>query len=786
MRAMETSTFAQLLRRYRMAAGLTQEELAQRARLSKRGIADLERGRRQAPRKETFALLVEALGLTEDERAHLQAASRRRTAPPARSPNNLPAPLTPLLGRERDEAAAAHLLRREDVRLLTLIGAPGIGKTRLALQVATALGDSFADGVFLVALAPIRDQGLVLATIAQAMGLPEGGGQSTAEHLRAFLGTRQALLVLDNFEQVVVAGIQIADLLGACPRVKALVTSRIPLHVRGEHELAVPPLALPDPQRLPSAEELAQYAAVALFVQRARAVRPTFVITPDNAATVTAICRRLDGLPLAIELAAAWIKVLSPEALLARLERSLAWLTAGARDLPERQQTLRGAIQWSHDLLDPGEQALFRRLAVFAGGWTLAAAQAVCAHGGIPEEQVVRTLASLVDKSLVQHHEEADHEPRLILLETLREYGLEQLTASGEAEALHRRHADYYVAQAEAAATKLLGSEQMPAAAWLLTEMGNLRAALQWARERGETAIGLRAAVALWRIWYSSGPLTEGRRWLEDLLALDASAGERSAAPTTRAHALLAAASIARVQGDFGSATAHATASLELHRRVGDVSGAADSLNQLALVALDQGDASHAMTLLEECVALHRQVGDTWGAALALTNLGSLVLSLGDRSRARTLQEESLEQFQRSGERIGVALALKNLGDVAREQADYSEAEGHYRESVMRYWAIGRDAGLASINTLGVCWCLEGLANVAHTQGQPARAARFFAVAAALRDAAGTPVEPGARAAYERDMAAVRLALGDAVFAAAWAAGRATPLEQIIAELEAQ
>jgi predicted ATPase/DNA-binding XRE family transcriptional regulator len=786
MPATQAMTFAQLLRHFRIAAGLTQEQLADRAHLSKRGIADLERGQRQAPRKETVALLAEALGLSADERDRFEAVIHRHRTPLPHHFHTLPAPLTPLIGREREEAAAVHLLRRADVRLLTLVGAPGIGKTRLALQIGPALEDQFADGEFLIALAPLRDPALVLTAIAQAVGLREGGGQPVAEHLQAYLRTRQALLILDNFEQVVAAGSQIVDLLSACPRVKALVTSRIPLHVRGEHELSVPPLALPDPHRLPPAEELSQFAAVGLFVQRARAVRPTFAVAPTNVATVVAICRRLDGLPLAIELAAAWTKVVSAEALLVRLDHSLAWLTAGASDLPERQQTLRGAIQWSHDLLDAGEQALFPRLAVFAGGWALEAAEAVCVQERIPEHQVARTLASLVDKSLVQYVEASGHEPRFALLETLREFGLERLTASGEAESWRRRHAEYYTTQAELAATRLLGPEQMPAAAWLLAEMDNLRAALRWAQEHGETAIGLRAAVALWRIWYSSGPLTEGRTWLEGLLALDASAGEHSAAPVTRAQALLAAASLARVQGDFGSATARATDSLDLYRRLGDLSGAADALNQLAAVVQDQGDAARAIALLEECLSLRRNVGDAWGAGMALTNLGAAVLSLGDSSRARALQEESLAEFHRSGERIGVALALKNLGDVAREQGAYAQAEAHYRESLIRYWAIGRDAGLLSINTLGVCWCLEGLANVARTQGHPADAARLFAIAAALRDAAGTPVEPSSRATYEREVAAVRVALGEAAFATAWAVGRSTSLEQAIAELEAE
>ncbi|MDQ5851887.1 MAG: adenylate/guanylate cyclase domain-containing protein, partial [Chloroflexota bacterium] len=491
-------------------------------------------------------------------------------------PNNLPAQPTPFIGREREVAAVRQRLLHPDIRLITLTGPGGIGKTRLGLRVAAQVLNDFPDGVYFVALAPISDPMLVSVTVAQTLGVKETSGESLLDSLKAYLREKQLLLLLDNFEQVVVAAPLITELLAAAPGLKVLVTSRASLHLQGEREFPVPPLALPDPKHLPTLDTLSQYEAVELFIQRAQAVNPDFQVTNTTAPAVAEICVRLDGLPLAIELAAARSKLLSPQALLQRLQHRLQVLTGGARDLPARQQTLRSTIDWSFSLLEAGEQTLFARLGVFVGGFSVEAAETVCHESGIGDQwsgvrgqesgdegrsaspsqiptpdsrlpiPVLDGLQSLLDKSLLHQVPGASGEPRFRMLEIIREYALERLAARGEVEATERTHATYYLTLAEAAAPELQGSRQGAWLEQLEMEHDNLRAALRWSLNRGEVEVGLRLGAALWRLWHMRGYVSEGREWLEKLLPLS----EHSrVSPSVRAQALNAAGVLAQQQG---------------------------------------------------------------------------------------------------------------------------------------------------------------------------------------------------------------------------------------------
>lgn len=490
---------------------------------------------------------------------------------------NLPTPSTPLVGRDAERAAVAARLRHADVRLLTLTGAGGVGKTRLALAVAGDLLERFEDGVFFLDLSPTADPDLVPSMIARVLEVGEAGRRPLIERLVEHLGERSLLLVLDNAEQVLGAAPLVAGLLAACPRLKVLVTSRAALRLSGEHEHPVPPLQLPDPTDPPDPESLARCEAVALFVQRARAARPEFEITPANAPSVAELCARLDGLPLAIELAAARVKVLSPPALLARLGRRLCLLTGGARDLPARQQALRNTMDWCYDLLAPAEQVLFARLAVFVGGCTLEAAEAVAGAGDEAAPDVLDGLALLVDQSLLRQVEGPDGEPRFTMLETVREYAAERLEAGGDADVWRRRHADYYLALAEQAAPELVGPRQ---GAWLdrlEREHDNLRAALSWALERDEQTLGLRLVAALGHFWRVRGHLNEGQGWFERLLSRWPDAPAHA-----RAEALSAAGNLAHARDDYGRAAYH-EASRSLRRALEDARGAAQSLHTVGV-----------------------------------------------------------------------------------------------------------------------------------------------------------------------------------------------------------
>jgi predicted ATPase/class 3 adenylate cyclase/DNA-binding CsgD family transcriptional regulator/uncharacterized protein HemY len=620
------------------------------------------------------------------------------------SPNNLPLQPTPFIGREKEVAAVVALLRREEVRLVTLTGPGGTGKTRLGLQVAAELSTWFADGVFFVSLAPLSDPELVISAVAQALEMKEIGDQPLSELLQSFLREKHLLLVIDNFEHVARAAIRLADLLTTCAKIKVLVTSREALHLRAEQEYAVPALTLPDTKHLPNLVTLTQYEAVALFISRAQAVKPDFAVTNANAPAVAEICVRLDGLPLAIELAAARAKFFTPQALLMRLEQGFSVLSGGARDLPARQQTLRGAMAWSYDLLTPEEQALFRRLSVFVDGCTCEAAEVVCRAAGEPAGDILDGLLSLVDKSLLRQQESTEGEPRFWMLQLLREFGLEALAKAGESEGTHRAHAEYFLALAEQAEPELRGPDQAAWLAQLEDEHDNLRAALGWMREQHEWEWGLRLAAALQRFWETHGDYGEGRQWLETLLAkgpLEATA--------VRAKALGAAGHLAIWQGDYRQARFLLEESLSLFRKLGDKASIALALDGQGSLAFRQGDYRRARALLEESLMLQREMGNTGDIAWVLFQLGQLALANGDYGQARDLFEECLSQSRELDDKVGITWGLDGLGSLALSQGNLSQARTLLEECLSVSHELGnKDTSSFTLSALGKIALLQG------------------------------------------------------------------------------
>jgi predicted ATPase/DNA-binding CsgD family transcriptional regulator len=747
------------------------------------------------------------------------ASNETKNNPVLIAQGNLPVQITPFIGREEVKSAVIRLLSREDVRLLTLTGPPGIGKTRLSLEVAAGLSQQFEDGVWFVGLAPITDPALVASAIAQVLGLKQSGGRSNLDILADHLQSKQMLLVLDNFEQVIEAAPIVTELLGTAPRLKILVTSREGLRVRGEQEFAVPPLSLPNLERLPSADKVLEYEAVQLFAQRAASASIDFKVTDENALVIAAICWRLDGLPLAIELAAARSKLFPPQALFERLGQRLTLLTGGARDLPPRQRTLRSAIEWSYHLLDENERKLFRRIGVFLGGCTWEAVEGVCNADGSIGVGTLETVAALVDKSLVHQTEDEGREPRLMMLETIKEYALEQLEESGEAEEIRQRYALYYLDLAERAMPLFNGAEGPQWLSRIEEEHDNMRAALQWAKREAEdaggglgTELGLRLAIPLGRFWYIRGHLNEGRNWISEMLALPGVDGHKKLQVIAleqigriayalsdyraaraffedglaickeigdrwwMAFSLEGLAEVATEEGDYVTAPPLFEESLAILREFGDTLHVAGILMNLGYVGLRTGDYGAALEPLEESLMLYQQVGNARGAGFALTGLGETALRLGDYERAITNFEESLEIRRGLGDKWGIAISLASLGWVALLQWDHARAVELLINSVNVRNEIG-DIG-------GIAWCFEKLADIAVEQVEPERAVKLLGSAKALRDGIGSVIDPGDEPEHERTLSNLRAALGGDAFAQAWSEGQGMGIGEITRYVE--
>jgi predicted ATPase/DNA-binding CsgD family transcriptional regulator len=700
-----------------------------------------------------------------------------------------PIPPTPFVGREGEIATVGALLRRADVRLLTLAGTGGVGKTRLALRVAEAGASDHADGAAFVSLAAVREASLVAAAVADALGLDAAGEEPLADQLADAVRERDLLLVLDNFEHVVAAAPLLAGLLSNCPRLKLLVTSRSVLRLSGERVFTVPPLGLPEAidemARPPTLADVASVEAVRLFVDRAQAARGDFALTEANAPAVAEVCTRLDGLPLAIELAAARVAVLPPAALLARMERRLPLLTSGARDAPTRQQTMRAAIAWSHDPLTAAEQALFRRLSVFAGGFALDAAEAVV--GGRDDSfllspcpparlsiSVLDGIAALIEHSLIRRAPGVVGEARYAMLETIREFGAEQLAASGEAAAISDAHAAWFVALAERAEPGLIGPEQGAWVERLQVDLGNLRAALVWLRERGDVGAALRLAGAIGWYWSSPGHFHEGRDLFDALLAMPGTDDH----PAALAKALASAGDIADWLGDAARAEAFYERAMGLYRAFGDDRRLASMSRGLGSIALDLGDFARANVLLEDALALARACGEDWEAAAAANLLGGVAFALGDAETAIERHEEALAGWLALDDPGHVVTALASLGTSALGGGRSDRARTAYRQV------------LEMATDLDDRWHLvravAGFGGLAAMRGESEGAARLLGAAAAQTETIGAPLRPAAQALFDRLAAAARASLGEAAFAAAWEAGRALTLDEAVAEARAE
>jgi predicted ATPase/transcriptional regulator with XRE-family HTH domain/Tfp pilus assembly protein PilF len=816
---LDTGTqFGSWLMQRRKALDLTRRELARSVGLSTVTVEKLESGERR-PSRQVAELLARQLDVPDAELdAFVQFARSGVEAldggtgqtgagvAPWRAllhyPNNLPAQPTPFIGRQALLAELFDLVRQPGIRLLTLTGPPGIGKTRLSLALGTLALPHFADGVFFVALAPLRDPWLVIAAIAETLKIHEQAGRPLLEPIKEELRSKEMLLVLDNFEQVVEAGGTVAELLRGAPGLRVLVTSREALRVYGEHDFAVPPMEAPVPGEEPeSVEALARYEAISLFVERARAADRTFGLNADNARAVARICVSLDSLPLAIELAAAQVRVLSPEEILARVGARLDLLSGGPRDVSPRQQALRGAIDWSYELLSEAEKIGFQRLAVFAGGCALPAAQAIAG------EEAEELLQSLSSKSLLRRETGSDGETRFTMLETIREFALEKLRESGEERARRSDHAAYYLALEEEGSVHLRGPNQAEWLAKLEAEHDNMRSVLQWTISEGEANIALRLSSGLRWFWYMRDYLSEGRHWLE--AAIKCASESRT---PERGEALMSLGVLAERQGDHAEAVRALGESLQIFRDLEDVDGVARVLNNLGGVALEHGDYENADRYYEEALGIWREQGNRLLASMALHNLSIMAYTRAEYDRALALIRECLSILEEEGKAASIGRVLTTMGEIYRLQGNYEEAAKHYERSLEILRELGDKRGTSSVlmnlghvehyrghldeaesyitqalqldvgagDRAGITLDLAALAGVAGSRGQLERAARLFGAADALREAIGITFDTPDQVEYDRSLEATRARVPTELWERLWAEGKALPMERAI------